>query len=179
MSHHAKRLLPMILWFVIHQVSSNVGFSNKVLLGSGILVSSLHGVGSVVTHTFIPCPYSLARFDILSLTVPLQTHRISTHSPSTAGVFLSIVCLVSLFKFFFFHWQLTLFWMGKDQPVFDASSSDRSCGFNCFVVNFRDFCIMEDYINPAKPLDSENYRVSPSRVRANNYYHWHLNTTKG
>ena len=34
------------------------------------------------------------------------------------------------------------------------------------VANFRDFCAMEDYINPAKPLDSEDYWISAKRPKA-------------
>ena len=56
--------------------------------------------------------------------------------------------------------------MGKDRPFFDASSADRRGAFKFFVANFRDFCVMEDYINPAKPLDSEDYWISAKRPKA-------------
>lgn len=56
--------------------------------------------------------------------------------------------------------------MGKDRPLFDASSSDRRRAFKFFVANFRDFCIMEDYINPAKELDSAEYWISAKRPKA-------------
>ena len=52
--------------------------------------------------------------------------------------------------------------MGKDRPVFDASSDDRRQAFKFFIVNFRDFCIMEDYVNPAKELYSDDYAVLDS-----------------
>ena len=56
--------------------------------------------------------------------------------------------------------------MGKDRPLFDASSSDRRRAFKFFVANFRDFCIMEDYVNPAKPFDSEDYWIIAKRPKA-------------
>lgn len=56
--------------------------------------------------------------------------------------------------------------MGKDRPVFDASSSDRRRAFKFFVANFRDFCIMEDYINAAKTIDSEDYWIIAKRPKA-------------
>ena len=56
--------------------------------------------------------------------------------------------------------------MGKDRAVFDASSPDRRRAFKFFVANFRDFCIMEDYINPAKPIDSEDYWITAKRPKA-------------
>ena len=49
--------------------------------------------------------------------------------------------------------------MGKDRPIFDARSLDRRHAFKFFVANFRDFCVMEDYINPAKPLDSNDHWI--------------------
>ena len=39
--------------------------------------------------------------------------------------------------------------MGKNRPVFDADSEDHRKAFKFFLANFRDFCIMEDYVNPA------------------------------
>ena len=56
--------------------------------------------------------------------------------------------------------------MGKDRPVVDASSPDRRRAFKFFVANFRDFCIMEDYINPAKTIDSEDYWITAKRPKA-------------
>ena len=45
--------------------------------------------------------------------------------------------------------------MGKDRPVFDAGSDDLRRAFKFFLANFRDFCIMEDYVNHAKDIDSK------------------------
>ena len=56
--------------------------------------------------------------------------------------------------------------MGKDRPIFDSSSSDRRRAFKFFGANFRDFCVMEDYINPAKPLDSDDYWIATKRPKA-------------
>ena len=56
--------------------------------------------------------------------------------------------------------------MGKDRPMFDASSADRRDAFKCFVADLRDFCVMEDYVNPAKPLDDEDYWISAKRPKA-------------
>ena len=76
-----------------------------------------------------------------------------------------IVCHLS--KFLSSHSQIRLCCtMGKDRPVFDASSSDRRRAFKSFVANFRDFCIIEDYVNSAKTIDSENYRITAKRPKA-------------
>ena len=56
--------------------------------------------------------------------------------------------------------------MGKDRPIFDASSVVRRGAFKFFVANLRDFCVMEDYTNPAKPLDSEDYWISAKHPKA-------------
>ena len=56
--------------------------------------------------------------------------------------------------------------MGKDRPVFDADSEDRRRAFKFFLANFRDFCIMEDYVNPAKDIDSDDYWISANRPKA-------------
>ena len=56
--------------------------------------------------------------------------------------------------------------MGKDRPIFDATSADRHGAFKFFVANFSDFCVMEDYINPATPLDNEDYWISAKRPKA-------------
>ena len=82
-----------------------------------------------------------------------------------ARVIFSIACLLS--TFLSFHSQIRLCCtMGKDRPVFDASSPDRRRAFKFFVANFRDFCIMEDYINPAKTIDSEDYWITAKRPKA-------------
>lgn len=47
--------------------------------------------------------------------------------------------------------------------IFDATSADH-CG--AFKVFFRDFCVMEDDINPAKPLDSEEYWIAAKCPKA-------------
>ena len=55
--------------------------------------------------------------------------------------------------------------MGKDRPAFDASSEDRRRAFKFFIANFRDYCIMEDYINPAKDVDSDDYWIQTKRPK--------------
>jgi len=55
--------------------------------------------------------------------------------------------------------------MGKDRPVFDASSEDRRRAFKFFIANFRDYCIMEDYINPSKDVDSDDYWIQTKRPK--------------
>lgn len=42
-----------------------------------------------------------------------------------------------------------------DPPQFDTSDPGRWRAFKYFLVNIRDFCIMEDFINPAKEVDSD------------------------
>ena len=65
------------------------------------------------------------------------------------------------------YWNLDcLCIMGRDRPTFDATSADCRRAFKFFVANFRDFCIMEDYINPAKPLDSEDCWITAKRPKA-------------
>ena len=54
--------------------------------------------------------------------------------------------------------------MGKDRPVFDADSEDRRRAFKFFLANFRD-CIMEDYVNRAKDIDSDDYWISANRPK--------------
>ena len=56
--------------------------------------------------------------------------------------------------------------MGKDRSIFDAASADRHGAFKFFVANFRAFCVMQDYINPAKPLVSEDYWISAKHPTA-------------
>ena len=55
--------------------------------------------------------------------------------------------------------------IGKDQPVFDASLEDcrQACKF--FIAKFRDYCIMVDYINPAKDVDSDNYWIQTKQLK--------------
>lgn len=56
--------------------------------------------------------------------------------------------------------------MGKDPPVFDDDSEDCHRAFKFFLTNFRDFCIMEDYVNPAKDIDSDDYWISAKQPKA-------------
>ena len=56
--------------------------------------------------------------------------------------------------------------MGKDRPTFDVSTADRRGAFKFFIANFRDFCVMEDYVNPAKELDSDDYWITAKRPKA-------------
>ena len=55
--------------------------------------------------------------------------------------------------------------MGKDRPIFDANSDDRRRAFKFFLANFRDFCIMEDYVDPAKAVDSSDYWIAAKRPK--------------
>jgi len=55
--------------------------------------------------------------------------------------------------------------MGKDWPEFDASSENRRQAFKFFIANFRDYCIMEEYINPSKDVDSDNYWIQTKRPK--------------
>ena len=36
---------------------------------------------------------------------------------------------------------------------------------NYFLANIRDFCIMEDFINPPKEVDSDKYCISTKRPK--------------
>ena len=58
--------------------------------------------------------------------------------------------------------------MGKDndRPMFDASASDRRRAFKFFMANFRDYCIMEDYVDPSKDIDSADYWTEARRLKA-------------
>ena len=56
--------------------------------------------------------------------------------------------------------------MGKDRPVFSASSEDHCQAFKFFIANFRDYCIMEDYTNPAKDFDSDDYWITAKSPKA-------------
>ena len=74
---------------------------------------------------------------------------------------------LSLLASFDLSWQICcLSIMGKDRLIFDASSSDRCRTFKFFVANFRVFRIIEDYINTAKLLDSEDYWITTKRIKA-------------
>ena len=55
--------------------------------------------------------------------------------------------------------------MGKDRPIFDANSDNRRRAFKFFSANFRDFCIMEDYVDPAKAVDSNDYWIATKRPK--------------
>ncbi|KAK2556261.1 hypothetical protein P5673_021883 [Acropora cervicornis] len=52
---------------------------------------------------------------------------------------------------------------GKDRPIFDANSDDHRRAFKFFLANFRDYCIIKDYINPTKELDSDDYWIAAKR----------------
>ena len=54
--------------------------------------------------------------------------------------------------------------MGKNQPIFGSDSEDRCRGFKFFLTNFRDFCIMEYFVNPAKEIDSPKAMAALQRV---------------
>ena len=58
--------------------------------------------------------------------------------------------------------------MGKDndRPMFDASTSDRRRAFKFFVANFRDYCVMEDYVDLSKDIDSAEYWIAAKRPKA-------------
>ena len=56
--------------------------------------------------------------------------------------------------------------MGKDRQSFDASSLDHHRVIKFFMANFGDFGIMEDYINLAKHLNSEDYWIAAKRPKA-------------
>ena len=54
---------------------------------------------------------------------------------------------------------------GKDRPIFDANSDDRRRAFKFFLANFQDYCIIEDYINTTKELDSDDYWITAKRPK--------------
>ena len=58
--------------------------------------------------------------------------------------------------------------MGKDndRPVFDASAADRRRAFRFFMANFRDYCIMEDYVDSSKPVDSDDYWLTTKQPKS-------------
>lgn len=55
--------------------------------------------------------------------------------------------------------------MDKDRFVFDVSSEDRRRVFKFFFVNFRVYCIMEDYVNFIKDSDSDDYWIAAKRFK--------------
>jgi len=55
--------------------------------------------------------------------------------------------------------------MGKVRPIFDANSDDRRRASKFFLANLGDFCIMEDYVNPDKTLDSNDYWIAVKRPK--------------
>ena len=67
-----------------------------------------------------------------------------------------------------------------DRPMFDASDPDWQRAFKYFVANFQDFCIMEDFITPAKDETTEGNGCSTkgfsfSRMGCSYNYHRHSN----
>ena len=54
----------------------------------------------------------------------------------------------------------------NDRPIFDASAPDRRRAFKFFVANFRDYCVMEDYVDPSKDVDSDAYWIATKRPKA-------------
>ena len=67
-----------------------------------------------------------------------------------------------------------------DGPMFDASDPDWQRAFKYFVANFQDFCIMEDFITPAKDETTEGNGCSTkgfsfSRMGCSYNYHRHSN----
>lgn len=55
--------------------------------------------------------------------------------------------------------------MGKDRLIFDVNFDDRRRAFKFFLVNFRDFCIMEDYVDFVKVVDSNDYWIVVKRSK--------------
>ncbi len=54
----------------------------------------------------------------------------------------------------------------NDRPFFDASAPDHRCAFKYFLANFRDYCIMEDYVDPSKDVDCDEYWITVKRLKA-------------
>ena len=52
------------------------------------------------------------------------------------------------------------------RPSFDASAADRRRAFKFFVANFRDYCILKDFVSPSKDIDSPDYWISTKRPKA-------------
>ena len=44
----------------------------------------------------------------------------------------------------------------SDRPMFDASASDRRRAFKFFIANFRDYCVLGDYVDSTKEIDSND-----------------------
>ena len=129
------------------------------------LVDSLHGVRSFVTHDFTSRNHRLLVSARLSSVashkrrsfLPSETRRRHVFCPRPFSLWLSLV----LVKEFCISSN-----MGKDRPTFDVSTADRRGAFKFFIANFRDFCVMEDYVNPAKELDSDDYWITAKRPKA-------------
>ena len=87
-----------------------------------------------------------------------SSRRLSTYLHSLFTLVCGVLCL----------WSPTREIMGKDhdRPVFDISDPDRRRAFTYFDANFRNFCIMEDFINPAKDVDSDDYWIRAKRLKA-------------
>ena len=54
---------------------------------------------------------------------------------------------------------------GKDRPIFHANSDNRRRVYKFFLANFRDYCIIEDYVDPTKELDSNDYWIAAKRPK--------------
>ena len=54
----------------------------------------------------------------------------------------------------------------SDRPMFDASASDRRCAFKFFIANFRDYCVLGDYVDSTKEIDSNDYWIAAKRPKA-------------
>jgi hypothetical protein len=48
----------------------------------------------------------------------------------------------------------------SDMPMFDASASDRRRAFKFFIANFRDYCVLGDYVDSTKEIDSNDYWIA-------------------
>ena len=57
-------------------------------------------------------------------------------------------------------------WRRIMTDLFDASDPDWQRAFKYFVANFQDFCIMEDFINPAKDVDLDDCWIRAKRPKA-------------
>lgn len=53
-----------------------------------------------------------------------------------------------------------------DRPMFDTSDPDWQRAFKYFVANFRDFCIMEYFINPPRDVDLDDCWIRVKRPKA-------------
>lgn len=48
----------------------------------------------------------------------------------------------------------------SDRPMFDASASGRRRAFKFFIANFRDYCVLGDYVDSTKEIDSNDYWIA-------------------